>query len=92
MNTLKIQSKPEKTAISKKMKEKAEFLISTDINESNQPLVVMRVISKITLSLLLNPLVLAKNKLTKSSQTITEFLVGCKNYCKPLGTSAQSAR
>jgi hypothetical protein len=58
INALKRQLKPEKTASSKKRK--AESILFTEINEENQPLVVMKVRIRSTCLLLLNPLALAK--------------------------------
>jgi hypothetical protein len=58
INELKRQLKPEKTESSKKRK--AESILSTEINKSIKSLVVMKVSSKSTCLLLLNPLALAK--------------------------------
>jgi hypothetical protein len=56
---------PENTAGSKKRK--AESILSTEINESNKPLVVMKVRTTSTFLFLLNNLVVAKLSKKKSS-------------------------
>jgi hypothetical protein len=58
INALKRQLKPEKTASSKNRK--AESILSTEINETIQPLIVMKLRIPSTCSLCLNPLVPAK--------------------------------
>jgi hypothetical protein len=58
INALKMQLKPENTENSKKRK--AESILSTEINESIEPLVVMKIQVRCTYLLLLNPLSLAK--------------------------------
>jgi hypothetical protein len=60
INALKKELKPEKTAISKIGKSKSESILSNIVNETIQPLVVMKINVRSTCLLLLNPLSLAK--------------------------------